>query len=256
MAFASEIRARSADDYADFLIPHLNDQTAILDAGCGKGTISIGLAERCASVTGVDVADNFADAIQYANENGYHNIRFQAGDLYRLAFPDDEFDACLCHSVLEALERPEEALHEIARVCKAGAVVGVASVEYAGIILAGEDVTPLKRFYEVRERLWLAQGVADPYLGRNLRRLLNQAGFKDVLATTKYFCYGTTQAVREFGIGRAADCDEAWYAGSALASGLVTGAELAAMKRAWEDWSSSPSSYFAFPWCRAVGWKP
>jgi len=255
MSFTSDMKERSAAEYADFLLPHLDTQMVVLDAGCGTGTLSIGLAEHCASVVAFDNTDAFADAAQYCRQKRLDNIRFEHGDVYRLDFPDECFDACLCHSVLETLARPLDALAEISRVCKRGAPVGVASVEYDGIILAGDRLGLLERFYSTREQLWVAQEIADPYMGRNLRGLLNQAGFKDVVATTKSFCYGTPTAIREFGLSRASDCEDDWYAGSALASGLATKNDLQDMKRAWEAWSRDPGAYLAFPWCRAVGWK-
>ena len=256
MTFSEAIKTRAAADYADFLIPHLERTTELLDAGCGQGTISIGLAEYCASVTAIDVANHFEGAVAYATRHEISNVQFECGDVYAINYPDGVFDACICHSVLEALERPLEALGELFRICKAGAVVGVASVDYGGVIIAGDDAPQLERFYQVREQLWAEQSLANPRMGRNLRGLLNQAGFMDVEATTKHFCYGTTTAIRQFGEARAAECDDPWYAESALAGGHLTGDELRRIKRAWESWSQSPSAYLAFPWCRAVGWKP
>jgi 2-polyprenyl-3-methyl-5-hydroxy-6-metoxy-1,4-benzoquinol methylase len=41
----SAIAARSAGVYAGFLLSHLRCDMVVLDCGCGKGTIAIGLAE-------------------------------------------------------------------------------------------------------------------------------------------------------------------------------------------------------------------
>ena len=255
MSFDQDILNRNAADYADFLLPHLTREMVMLDGGCGSGTITIGLAGHVASIVGIDREDNFSDASEYATAAGTGGISFQTGDLCSLEFPDSHFDACLCHSALETLEDPLCALVEIARVLKPGGIVGVASVEYGGIIIAGDDVEPLRRFYQIREKLWELEGVANPYLGRNLRGLLDSSGFKDVIGTTKYFSYGTADAVANFGAGRAADCADRWYSKSAVSHGLASAADLQNIKRAWETWSRSASAYFAFPWCRAIGWK-
>ena len=255
MSFDEEIANRNAAEYADFLLPHITREMVMLDGGCGSGTITVGLADHVAAIIGVDREDNFSEAIEYATAAGTSGISFQTGDLCSLEFPDAHFDACLCHSALETLEDPLRALAEIERVLKPGAVVGVASVEYGGIIIAGDDVEPLRRFYEIREKLWQLEGVANPYLGRKLRGLLHSCGFKDVIATTKYFCYGTADSVATFGAGRAADCADPWYSKLAGLHGLASANELQNIKRAWEAWSRSPNAYVAFPWCRAVGWK-
>jgi len=253
VSFEQDLLSRNAADYADFLLPHLSLEMVMLDAGCGSGTITVGLAEHVGSVVGVDQQDNFASALEYATTSDIGNLRFEVGDLYALEFPDERFDACLCHSALEALKRPADALLELRRVMKPGAVLGVASVEYGGIILAGDDVEPLRRFYQIREQLWQLEGVGNPYLGRELRGLLNQCGFEEVVGATKYVCYGTPSEVAAFGAGRVADCRDPWYTNHAIAHGLASSDDLHQMECAWDAWSHSPRAYFAFPWCRAIG---
>jgi ubiquinone/menaquinone biosynthesis C-methylase UbiE len=176
--------------------------------------------------------------------------------VYALDFPAAYFDACLCHSVLEALDRPLDALAEIKRVLKPGGVLGVACVEYGGLILGGPHEPLLRRFYALREQLWQLDAQADPYRGRALRGLLHSSGFERVVASTKYFCYGTAEAVKGFGNGRAADCRDEWYASAAQRYGLATSSDLLAMEQAWLEWSKAPDAYAAFAWCRALGWKP
>jgi SAM-dependent methyltransferase len=257
MTFETQLSARSAADYADFLLPHLAPDSHVLDAGCGSGTITIGLAKLAGDVLGVDLDEaEFADARTYAAQHGMSNLAFQAGSVYALDIPAERFDACLCHSVLEAVDRPLDALQEIKRVLKPGGVLGVACVEYGGLILAGPDAPLLRRFYAIREQLWQLDAGSDPYRGRALRGLLHAAGFERVAATTKMFSHGMDAAVKTFGMGRAADCRDPWYASAAQKYSLATGADLAAMEQAWIAWSESPSAYVAFAWCRALGWKP
>jgi len=255
--FEAALAERRATDYADFLIPCLKPDFRMLDVGCGSGTITLGLAESAGHVVGVDQDDgDFADARRYAAEHHVENVEFRVGDVYVLDFPDDHFDACLCHSMLETLDRPLDGLVELKRVLKPGGVLGVACVEYGGLILAGPESELLERFYAIRERVWLLETAADPYLGRRLRGLLERAGFEDVTAASKYHSYGTADAVKAFGLARADDCSDDWYAGSAKRHGLATQEDLAAMSQAWCVWSTSPDAYAAFAWCRVVGWKP
>jgi ubiquinone/menaquinone biosynthesis C-methylase UbiE len=257
MDYEEALAARSAADYADFLLPHLDTGSCVIDVGCGAGTITLGLAQAAAHVVGVDQSgDEFADAQQYAAANGIGNVEFRVGTVYRLDYPADSFDACLCHSMLETLERPLDALVEIRRALKSGGVLGVASVEYGGLILGGPNDELLRRFYTVRELVWEREGAADPFRGRALRGLLEQARFESVVATSKYFSYGTRQAVMKFGRARADDCGDGWFSSSAEAHGLSSRIELDAMRRAWLEWSESPDAFAAFAWCRALGWKP
>jgi ubiquinone/menaquinone biosynthesis C-methylase UbiE len=254
--FESLLQTRSAAVYADFLVPHLADGFHLLDVGCGPGSITVGLADHVGHVVGVDPKDEFDDARRYAAEHGLANVEFRAGDVYELEFLDDSFDACLCHSMLETLARPLDGLREIMGVLKPSGVLGVACVEYGGLILAGPRVDLLRWFYAVRERLWQLESLADPYRGRQLRGLLEQAGFAEVAAAATYLSYGTPEAVRSFGTDRAADCGDTWYRRDAIAHGLATETDLDEMQQAWSVWSESPDAYAAFAWCRAVGRKP
>jgi len=247
---------RNAAVYADFLAPHLRSNTLLLDVGCGSGELSLDLAASVRQVTGIDLDRDEVDlARQAAKQAAILNADFEVGDAYRLGFASDSYDVVFGHSVLEALDRPTVALTEMWRVLKPGGIVAVASVEYGGLILGGPHPDVTARFYAIRERLWQIEG-ADPYCGRTLRGVLLGAGFVDVLATTKYISYGTGESVKEFGLGRAEDCDDEWYATGAVRHGLATGDELRDMRQAWLEWAASTTSYAAFAWCRAVGWKP
>lgn len=255
---SSELRllTRNADTYADFLIPHLDSSSRLLDLGCGEGTISLGLSRHVDSVIGIDPLDDFTAARKFAESESIENVEFRIGDAYSLEFPDEHFDACICHSVIEALTEPNVALAEVYRVLKPGAVVGAASVEYGGIIMEGGGLEELEKFYGLRLNLWELQGIANPYRGRELRRLFNQAGFQNTKTTSKYISHGTDMQVREFGLARADECANGWFSKSVEKFGLASKEELNNMQMAWESWAESDSSYFAFPFCRSVGFKP
>ena len=251
-----QVAARLPEDYADFLLPFLDRRsTHLLDVGCGDGALSLGLAACCARVTAVDLDPEEFRAAQAFAEARRLEVVFEEGDATRLTHADETFDAVLAHSVLEAGPVPARVLAEAHRVLRPDGRVGVASVEYGGLVLAGPEVDLLRRSNTIRERLWQL-GSADPFLGRELRRLLGEAGFVDVEATTKAFSYGTPTRVRAFAAGRGAECADEEHVAHAVEAGLATPDELAAMADAWAAWGASPASYAAFTWCRAVGRKP
>ena len=254
--FGAQLDVRGADTYADFLLPHLDAGTHLLDVGCGDGALSVGLAARCAQVTAVDLDPaEFAAAREHVATSGPANVTFVEGDATALDFPDASFDAVLGHSVLESGADAARVLAEARRVLQPDGWIGVASVEYGGLVLAGPDADLLRRSNAVREGLWQHFG-ANPFLGRELRRLLGEAGFADVEATTKAFGYGTPALVRAFADGRGSECADQEYVAEAVDAGLATADELAAMADAWATWGDSPAAYAAFTWCRAVGRRP
>ena len=252
MPFAEQMASRSACDYADFLLPRLNEATHLLDVGCGDGALTAGLTAICGRVTGLDLTAE--DLQQAAADHGFDRLTFVQGDATNLPFAEATFDAVLAHSVLESGVEPTRVLEEICRVLRPGGWLGVASVEYGGLVLAGPHADLLRRSNGIREAMWLRSG-ADPFLGRELRRLVG-AGFVDVEATTKTYSYGTTARVREFAHGRSSECSADDYVTAAVDAALSTASEMAEMAAAWSAWGESPGAYAAFTWCRAIARRP
>jgi ubiquinone/menaquinone biosynthesis C-methylase UbiE len=252
------VNARGADVYAGFLLPHLRPDMAVLDCGCGEATITIGLAEALPAgrVVGVDLKeDSLAAARRNAGFIGRNNVAFIAADGRQLPFHDAVFDAVLCHSVLETLGDPAGAIAELRRVTKRGGVIGAASVEYGGIIIAGEQTAGPRRFYDVRQQLWRAEGIAEPNMGRRLRGLFQAAGFGRVEAFAAYISYGTPELVAAFARDRAKECRDREFRANVARHGIASVEELLRLEAAWEEWSGDPSAFFAFPWCRVLAWR-
>ena len=256
MGVSTVATSRSAFVYADFLLPHLTPDMHLVDVGCGSGDLSIDLAPAVRWITAFDsdpaeirAADRAAELL------GTTNVQFAVGDAYALDMHDNQADVVFAHSLLEALDRPADALREMKRVLRPGGVAAVASVDYGGLILAGPHEHLVRRFYDIRQALWHIMG-ADPFGGRHLRGLLLGTGYADVEASTKAISYGTPEAVNEFGRGRASDCVDEWFVSSALRHGLATDEDLTSMRHAWLQWSESSTSYAAFTWCRALARKP
>jgi len=256
LSFEDLLRNRSATEYADFVLPSIDSRDRVLDVGCGPGSITVGLAQVAARVTGIDVDDaEFADARAYAAEHGISNVEFREGSIYELDQPDASIDVCTLFSMMETLDDPLAGLAEVDRVLKPGGVIGASSIEYGGLILHGPGEPLLRRFYELRLKLWETQGDVRPYRGRELRGLLLAAGFEQVESRTTYFSYGTEERVRTFGLGRAADCRDEWYASGLAEHGFADQDEIDSLEHAWTTWAESRDSFAAFAWGRATGRK-
>lgn len=255
MDFEKRLATRGAEEYAAFFVPSLRGDMRLLDCGCGEGAITYGLARLVREIVGVDFGADFAPALDYMQAHPRPNLSFAHADANALPFPDGTFDAVFAHSMLETLATPVDALTEMRRVLKDGGPIGAASVEYAGVLLAGPHEELLRRFYALREEQWTRAGHADPRRGARLRALLTEAGFRDIVASARYISYGTPEAVRAFAEDRAAQCKSGDYVDELLAFGLSTEAELREMATAWREWGASPAAFFAFPWCVAIGRK-
>lgn len=101
------------------LVP-TNGVSQVLDVGCGSGWLSEMLHNRGLRTIALDLGfDSIKRASGRVRARGM-NIPFVLGDIYRLPFREDKFDAVVASEVLEHLEKPRDALGEIARVLRPG----------------------------------------------------------------------------------------------------------------------------------------
>ena len=124
-------RRRTAEVCAAFLLPRLEPGAAVLDMGCGPGTITVGLARRVRTVVGVDTsAEVVESARRRAREEGVDNASFELGSAYDLPFDDDSFDVVYAHQLMQHLSDPVRALREARRVLRPGGLVAVRDSDY------------------------------------------------------------------------------------------------------------------------------
>lgn len=247
---------RTAAQRAPFLLPHLKPGMRLLDAGCGPGSITIGLAEAVApgEVIGIDRSDAAIDAARaLATERGCTNVRFEIGSAYALPYDDATFDAAFMHAVLQHLGEPARALAEVRRVLKPGGIIGVADADYDGAIFYphGDAIT---RSFDLLARLRTNGNGGDPRVGKRLRALLHEAGFERTVGSATAGYQGTSDATKLTGAWQAHYFSAPDFANHVIALGLATSAELEEISAAWRAWGEDPSAFQATFWCEALGW--
>lgn len=92
---------------------------SVLDAGCGTGLFTIGLARsgREWSVQGLDASEGMlAVAARQAARQGRADLRFHRGDVTALPFPDGVFDVAVAAGLMPCLNDRTVALGELRRV--------------------------------------------------------------------------------------------------------------------------------------------
>lgn len=93
----------------------------VLDAACGEGYGSHVLAQKAASVVGVDLSE---PAIQHANKHYQQaNLKYIQSNVLAMDLADDSFDVVVSFETLEHLTEHDELMREFKRVLKPDGVL-------------------------------------------------------------------------------------------------------------------------------------
>ena len=125
---------RLAEPFLDFV--GTTSAETLLDVGCGTGSLASALARRCrfGQLRGVDVSPVYI--AHAARRNDDPRISFEVGDACALNLPSDSVDCVLALLVLHFVPKAEQAIAEMRRVAKPGAVVGAAVWDARGGVVA------------------------------------------------------------------------------------------------------------------------
>lgn len=236
---------RTAEEAAAFLLPRLRAGMRLLDAGCGPGSITAGLARRVApgEVVGVD-AEPSVLALARERGAGLPNLRFEEASVYGLPFGDDSFDAAYAHQLLQHLTDPPAALRELARVVRPGGFVAVRDSDYQTMISwpRSEAIEEWRGLYTA-----LARGNgADANAGRRIPSWLARAGLTEVEVSATTALMRGRDAVLNWGDSWAERVTASAFAEQALERGLATRASLERIAAGWRDWARDPEALFLF----------
>jgi SAM-dependent methyltransferase len=237
---------RTVENSAAYLLPELRAGLDVLDVGCGPGTITADLASRVApgTVVGIDRANEVIEQAK-AVEGRPANARFEVGDAYALAYPDDSFDLVHAHQVLQHLSDPVAALREMRRVCRPGGVVAARDSDYAAFGWAPADPR-LDDWLSTYRSVARANG-AEPDAGRHLLGWAHRAGFASVSPSASVWCFATPEDRRWWGGLWADRMRHSAVADQALALGITTREALDGVAEAFLAWSAHPDGWFMVP---------
>jgi SAM-dependent methyltransferase len=239
-------RWRTAENSAAYLLPHLNSGAALLDVGCGPGTITAELAGLVAPgrVTALEVTEAALDIARAEIERrGLSTVDFAVGDVHALDFPDGTFDVVHAHQVLQHVGDPVAALREMRRVTRPGGLVAVRDGDYAAFTWFPE-LPQLDEWLDLYERVARGNG-GEPDAGRRLLSWAHAAGFTDVTATSSTWCFANPE-------------DRAWWGGmwaervlnsdmarTALETEAATRQDLQRISNAWRTWAADRDGWIS-----------
>ena len=229
---------RTVESVAAFFVRHVHSGDRLVDLGCGPGSVTVGFAAAVGPrgiAVGVDL------------DPGPAPVPLLRGDIHRLPFADRSFDAIFLCAVLQQVSDPLLALVEARRIARPGAVIGVADADWGGALITPDDP-------------WLQRGQAiltelragtSPYVGRQLRGLLDAAGFVDVQVTARGTGGGGPGCIGEAEF-QASFFDARPVIDLVTERGMASPGEMAAIAAAWRRWGADPAATTARYWFEAI----
>lgn len=176
--FLDHTSTRPGEHHPAVALLELNPDQRCLDVGCGLGEDARSIAEMCgARVVGLDVNMRMVRESR-SRSAGRDGLAFLAAEADRLPFADSSFDAAWIKRTLMHLANPGGVIAEMARVVGPGGRV-VAVEPDSEVVLLDSGLADVTR----RLLAYRAAGYACPWAGRQLRRLLLEAGLADVRTT-------------------------------------------------------------------------
>lgn len=177
------------------LLPLLRPGLRVLDAGCGTGAITAGIAERVApggSVTGIDTGEALIAQAQQQFA-GIAGLQFEVGDIHTFA-PAEKFDLITSARVLQWLPDPLQTLRCMKALLRPGGIVSILDYNHEKITWDPAPPAAMRRFYDAflqwRKDAGFDNGIAD-----RLVHLFREAGFSHI----------TTQSCHEISLAGSAE---------------------------------------------------
>lgn len=136
---------RNESDF-DAILEVLTSHTApgaTLDYGCGVGLLSMLLAKRGYTVTGIDISEQFISSAR-KKFGALSSVAFEVMDGLPLRFPDESFESIVTSSVLEHCTAVDAILLEFRRLLRTNGIV---------VIETPNMLSPLTRLKLIVDRM-------------------------------------------------------------------------------------------------------
>ncbi len=159
----------------------INEDSAILDVGCGPGVISSAIAKFASKGTVVGIDKNSL-MIKECKENKEYeaikNLSFREGDIYNLDIPENSVDVIYSRFLFQHLSNPIQALNQLKKVLKPGGKVCIIDVDDSWLTLNPRPAlfeSYLRRVEDAQKDMG-----GDRFVGHKLKDYFEEVGFINV----------------------------------------------------------------------------
>jgi SAM-dependent methyltransferase len=153
----------------------------VLDVGAGTGEFSARVAELLpeSQVLGVELLPGSVDLARQRHASLAPRLRFETGDAFHLAQPDDSFDLVANRHMIQSVPHVDRVLAELVRVTRPGGHVHVLAEDYAMLHMMSGPLDP-DVFWRKGPVEFAERTGTDSRIGRRAWTLMRAAGLKDV----------------------------------------------------------------------------
>ncbi|MCA1824648.1 MAG: methyltransferase domain-containing protein [Mycobacteriales bacterium] len=166
----------------------------VLEVGCGLGADAREMAaavEPGGEVVAIDVSKAMLEAARERHDASLP-VRYEPGDVTALAYDDESFDVVRIERVLQHVEELERACAEMARVLRPGGRLQAIDTDWGTLAVDITDTALRDRVLPHSTRRMI-----QPRAALALRRLLTDAGLRDVQLTPWAFCFTELSVARQ-----------------------------------------------------------
>ncbi|MEX1239331.1 MAG: methyltransferase domain-containing protein [Cyclobacteriaceae bacterium] len=166
-------------DYST-LVPLLKKGLRVLDAGCGTGAISKGIASHVGDeghVTGIDNTEAFINSGRETCKS-VRNLKLIHADLFEFN-PEEKFDLVVAARVLQWLSNPKEALKKLGSLLKPGGQISILDYDHEALTWQPAPPESMQLFYKAFLK-WRSDAGMDNRIADHLPDYFTAAGFHSV----------------------------------------------------------------------------
>ena len=158
----------------------------VLSVGCGPGLMLREIAKLDPSIrgTGIDISPARVQTAREKNA-GNRQLKFVCGDAQEMQFARNSFDFVYSRMLFQYLQKKEQAMDEIVRVCRPGGTVLLQDLDGQLLWNYPEEAALQSALEQVLGAL--GKTGFDPFVGRKLFRLAQRAGLENLKVQVE--CY-------------------------------------------------------------------